>query len=264
MEGLNVLILDSAAAAASNPMAGVSKDATSGIYVPASWAQWQTTLTASSLTSVNAPYALYQCQESNGNLADSIGGGGTATSFGGPNYGVTIPGWSRVGVGFPGVGGVPEFLANAPNLATTSFLAISYNSISSAPLPGAFGVNLRGNATVATSACVQASAGSSVILNDDGASATGSSNLGTTHHPVVLKYDHTNSVATVYTDQEHVSTPTFVQLAGSSMTIGAAVSVFSSTQSTSSYAVMFQGPAAELSDAQVKKLLQQLGWTTAW
>jgi hypothetical protein len=68
----------------------------------------------------------------------------------------------------------------------------------------------------------------------------------------------------VYTDQEHVSTPTFVQLAGTSMTIGAAASVFASTQSTSSYAVMFQGPAGELSDAQVLTLLTALGWSPQW
>lgn len=74
----------------------VTRDATSGKWVPQSAAEF-TSLFAGRLSTVANPAFLWLCQEAGGNLADSIGAC-TLTAANTPNYQTPVTGWSRKAV----------------------------------------------------------------------------------------------------------------------------------------------------------------------
>lgn len=225
-------------------------DATSGIYVPSSAAQY----TALGLT---APDALWLMQEASGNLADSIGAiplapGGTVT------YDNALAGWSRKFVGTSdGVAGYFNTMsASLPNPASASILVLLYANVTAIPaairqlLEMFTGPNgrIRINTTPRT------------VLYLDPASATGTANPVGAVRPYVFKYDFTNSLCSAYTDQEKLSVA-FSAEVGKSLLIGG-----SSVPPTAryGYAASWFNAAAEMSDASVKSMLQTLGWTIPW
>src|SRR5262249_36976404 len=71
-----------------------TKDATSDRFVPQSAAEWTSLLSGSGIAS---PDLLWLCQESSGNLADSIGSY-TGTTTGSPTYRNSVTGWSAKSV----------------------------------------------------------------------------------------------------------------------------------------------------------------------
>lgn len=76
----------------------VTRDATSGFYVPANATEWTNLLQGSGVPS---PAYAWQLQETSGNLADSISGVTlTAHAGTGLTYAATVSGWSRKGLSF--------------------------------------------------------------------------------------------------------------------------------------------------------------------
>lgn len=240
----------------SGSIAGVSIDAASGKCVPASAAEWTTFLAAIGL-GIGAPANLYLCQEANGNLADSIGTG-VLTATNAPLYQQAVAGWSRGYAGFTD-GTTQKFIGTVgqPVLSATSSLFIGYVYLASAPaatrLIAAMGTASFGAAArfLATQN-VQAVSGANTV--------NAANNYGASVRPIVMKYDRTNSLAVVYTDQEKIAV---------TYAAGTTAGLYLGGQTTAPaggflWAAQFTGADAELTDAQVRSLLQGLAWSPAF
>lgn len=247
----------------SNPMAGVTRDG-SLIYTPSTNGEWTTTMSAAGLATGN-PTSLWLTQEASGNLADTLAAGNTLTVAGASwLYQQAISGWTRKGLT------VPDASANhnaqntttVPDILTTSVMLLAYVFMPAAA-PAATRRIMRLDSTT----------GAVVVLNTTGTvgcltQGTGGTTVNGTSNactgvvrPIVLRIDKTNNRVNVYTDQD--------KIVGTQGTYAGLVTGFGSQSSNTPaigllYEVMFSGSAAELTDAQVKSLLQTLGWTIPW
>src|SRR5690349_2669370 len=110
---------------------GVTRDAASGVYCPATTAEWTTLLAAAGLGS-GTPTSIFRCDEASGNLADSGVGGFNLTASGtGIAYQQVQGGWSRPFVTTTDAGS-GQFLNTAVlDIATNSALLLVYANVSS-------------------------------------------------------------------------------------------------------------------------------------
>lgn len=244
-----------------DPMAGVTQDATSGIYVPASDAEWTTTMSAAGLATGN-PSALWLCQEAAGNLADSIGAF-TLTAGGTPNYRQAIAGWTRLGLVLDAgsADGFSSASASLPDLSTTSQLIVAYVRRPGAA-PGA-NQSLIALGAAGTRATVVINTTPRLVAASGANSATGTvAAADSAVSPLAIKHNKTGTEADVYTEAEKISPALSASVAGKQVLFGNAGAL--SAGFGLLYAASFHGAAAELTDAQIKTLLQTLGWTVAW
>lgn len=239
-------------------MQGVTKDATSGIYCPATLAEWNQTMAAAGIGS-GSPSVLWLCQEASGNLADSIGSF-TGTAGGAGNlYQQAVTGWSRVAVGAAeaATANWTNSAAGLPDPSAASLLGLVYAAITATPTA------VRGVSRMATTTTIEArvttTPAARVVAGAN--TATGSSTLGTGVRPWVTKHNVTGSSQALYTDQDKVI-PTFTALSGKQILLGNGGVTPPTIRYL--YAVWFFNAAAELTDAQIKTLLQTLGWAPLW
>lgn len=236
----------------------VTKDATSGIYCPASSTEWTNFINRKAL-SVAVPSFLWLCQDSATPLADQIGGV-TLAQTSTPSYQQTVSGWSRKFVTFPG-GTTAQFSsvsASLPNISTTSFTACMYAAI---PTPGTntgvigMGTTTTAKITALTTVHPRADSGANT--------ATGTGNLGASAViPWAIKVDRTNSNVTGYTIADKM-VPTFSSgMTGVAFHLGPTSG--NSVPQSICYAFGWSGTNAEISDANMKALYQALGWTPTW
>jgi hypothetical protein len=115
-----------------NPLTGVSRDATSNIYMPATVAQWNTLLGVAGTS--GAPFAIGLCQEASGNLA-TVGGFTFTASGTGLTYQNAVAGWSALAVGSTdaGTGKFANADVGLPDLLTTSCAVLSLTNITTTP-----------------------------------------------------------------------------------------------------------------------------------
>lgn len=238
-------------------LAGVTRDATSGIYCPANTTEWATVLSAAGITS-GGPSALHLMQDASGNPADAIGAFPLTASGTGITYAQPITGWSRLGITFNdgGTGAFTSTDAALPDISTTSLLVLGYlkTSVSAANR------SVAGLGTTRVEAILQ-STGAPRLLSGAN-SAVGTGNTVGQVRPWAIRHNKTASTDVLFTDQEKV-TPTFSALTtGKQIQVGQGSTTHGPVQHA--YIVWFFGAAAELTDAQLKTLLQTLGWTIAW
>ncbi len=243
-------------AATQNASAGptvnlVAKDATSGIYLPATAAQW----TSLGLT---APSSLYLCQDAATPLADAIGAVTLAAGGTGLSYQTAVSGWTQKATQTTNgtAGRWATTSATLPDLSTTSCLMLVY----ALPLtPGA----TRGGMNMGTTEAAIGFQTGPVTRHISGANATaGVGDPTLAVHPFVIKFDRTNTIQTNYSDLEKVS-PTFSTLVtGKRWSLGGEGTITDQVQFL--FAARWDGAAAEMSDATVKSMLQKLGWTIPW
>lgn len=240
-------------------MVGVTKDATSGIFVPASLSEWSQTLQVAGIGS-GAPSLGWGCQDAAGPLAEFLGGGTvTLAATGAVTFQQTVTGWSRKAVGLQDAA-TEKFSSTAaalPDISTTSALLLVYMDVLATPAAvrvlSALGTT---NAKMDVTTVPQPRTDSNVNT------ATGTGGFPTSPIPLVLKVDRTNTVVRGYTLADKMA-PTFdATMTGKSLTLGGLAANAASSQYL--YAVLFTGAAAELTDAQIKTLLQTLGWTITW
>lgn len=113
-------------------IAGVSRDALSGKYVPETPAEWRTFLDSSAggfavFTTKSTPLGIWLCQEASANLADSSGNGLTLTAANAPAYQQTVTGMTRKGV-VCADGTAKTFSSTSsslPDISTTSALVLA-------------------------------------------------------------------------------------------------------------------------------------------
>lgn len=233
---------------------GVTRDAGNLNYYPANAAEWTALMTEAGLATGN-PSSAWTLQNASGNPADTIGTVNLTSTL--TLYQQTVPGAARKCI--RGVDGTANSrLVNsttAPNPSLTSTMQLMYLDIPAAPAAvrdvalGAPNYDLRFNTT-------------GKLRLVAGASADLVSVAALTQQWVVLQCNITAGTTKVFTAQE--------KFTGTYVLPTSAVLLAFGGQSTSvagigyAYAAQFTGTAAELSDAQVKTLLQTLGATIPW
>jgi hypothetical protein len=206
----------------------------------------------------------WQAQEAAGNL---VGTGPSAFNLlanATPLYQQAVPGWTRTASAFNQTAAqrFAVLAGTGPNPAVTSVLWFGYMIMDT--LPGATrGVmNVGGNCGVGL---VNASGNLRLYMNavtiDDSTTLPPTDN---NVHPFVLKYDLTNSAIVLYTD-EAKTTGTFAAATDGIKGFGAGIfSLSPPALAGVLIGAVASGANAELSDAQVKTYLQNLGWTIPW
>jgi hypothetical protein len=244
-----------------NPAGGASwaSDATSGIAVPSSGSQWSAFLAANSL-SIAAPDSLWLCQETSGNLADSIGSLALVPNAS-PSYNQSVTGWSRKAVQLTQVSNQRFGLGvgAGPNPSSTSVTWMILAQVTDTP--AATRGLLAANMDVTTVARMTLNS-TPRIITQNGTIATGTNNpVGFGVQPFAIKVDRTASAVRGYTGQEKLS-PTYTSPADGTKGIGASGQV--SAPADVLYACMWSGNNAEISDANMKALLEAMGFTIPW
>lgn len=245
-------------------MAGVAQDATSSKFLPATAGQWTTTLTFAGVTNTG-PSAIWLLQDASGNPADVLGAF-PLTAAGTLAYQQTVTGWTAKGInttaGSPG-GTLISTAAGLPSINTNSALLLAYVQ-PQADITGA-SRTLMGLGTTFDNDC-------SLHYNvSDQMFCKGATNVATSGadtatgvvRPYVLKIDRTGGVIAGYSDAEKLA-PAIGGTGKRVLLGGANVQELFSMTASYVYAALFINTAAEISDADVKKILQALGWTVAW
>lgn len=239
-------------------MAGVTLDAAGNRYFPANATEWTITMAAAGIAS-GGPSLLWNCQDASGNAADSIGAfPGTAAGTG-LSYQQAVAGYTRLALQTTdgSTGTFSNAAGGLPSLATQSQLSLAVIKVITVTTANR---NVMRMANVTTIEAQVTTTPRPRIIAGAASNIGGSDPTGVVR-PYVLKHDKTNSAQTLYTDQEKIS-PAFTALSGQNVRIGAGAGNTATAQFLY-YASFFLG-AAELSDAQVKKLLQVLNWPVAW
>lgn len=234
-------------------------DATSGIAVPANTTEWASFIAAKGL-SVAVPDALWLLQEASGDAADASGNGFVLAASGtGLAYQQAVTGWSRKAITFTdgGTGALKSTSASLPNISTTSQLSLVIASIVSVGGTRNFlthGTTTRSGLNVTSIPRLRAASGSNTT--DGTNDPTGAV------RPFVLRTNRATSATVAYSDSERI-TPTF-----NSGVTGQAVCIGDNTAATASVAVLYAAEwhvtKAEMSDANLKSLLQAMGFVITW
>lgn len=244
---------------AAPPVASWSVDAASGKGVPNTEGEW-TTLFAT-LAGGGAPVSLHRCQESSGDLADTIGSM-TLTASGTCSYNNAVTGWTRTALGLTDVAAGKWDTAGGPNPGSTSIAALLYMSVT---VPGTSRWFLQLNTDASYRAYMEQTSGGLLrIVYGGGSNSAGSTSYNggiSAVFPVLYVFDRVNSRHKFFTNSEVVSATYSAIVTNLRRGLGGGVS----TPPTSRYlyAAWWSGAnAAWLStDANAKSLLQALGWT---
>lgn len=232
----------------------VSRDTAGTFRVPSSLTEWQnfnaywTAVGLANFPNV-IPASLYLCQESSGDLVDSIGSI-TLTANGTPTYQQTVTNCTRKGVGFNS-GVNQRFTAgigSGPNPATTSTMWLWRLDVTSSGIVTG-NVLLVSDAVVNYKLLITTTPVFQVSIN--GLTNNGVSNpiSGSTMW-ADIQDDNKNAKSTCHTGQEKI-TSTFSSLVVDGLKgLGGAVS----WNGHAVYGVRFDGASAEISDAQIKAL----------
>ena len=232
-------------------------DPTSGKGVPAHRNDWAALAQAYQLATM-PPEHLWLLQESSGSLQDSIGSV-TLAPQNSPRYRNAVAGWSRLAVGTMDTDANQGFVTTSTgNLDGTPYLLLVYVAVASQPSAqrSLFGVGAGTDHryVAITPARVFEGTGAGVTPT------TGAADPMTSVHPVVMKLDPLQASYVIYTDQERLSvTWTGTGGLGGLLMIGNAI--IGAANANYLYATLWTGPSAQMTDANVKKLLQSLGWT---
>lgn len=240
--------------APSGSLATVTRDATSLKYVPASLAEWNQVMAVAGIGS-GGPGLLWLCQDVSGNLADSIDSLPGTVSGTPILYQQPVTGWTRLGItgADAGTAIADSSSASLPDPATAATMIISYAVITVAPV-AVRQIDLIGTANVGTNRVSTTPRFQGV---SGGSAITGAVDPTGAVRPFVFIDDPIAARCAAYTDQEKL-VPTRAATTGkrSRFNFGFVGSLL--------YRAQFNGASAQLTDAQIKTLLQTLGWTIAW
>lgn len=252
--------VDELGGGAASPMAGVTRDATSGWYMPATAGEWTTTFNVAGLSGKSALSSWNFGAPASGNVSDQLAAGNTLTVAGASwLYQQAVAGWANKAMTLPDAAANhnAQNTTTVPDIATTSGLLLLY-ILTPGAIPAAsrrihrfdsttgavFGVAV----TTGVAQCTTQGAG--------GTTVNGASNICTnTVHIVALQVNVTTPGAFVFTDQDKIvgTVGTYAGLAvgvGSSGGTSAAIGYL--------WGGLLTGANAELTSAQFKALFQTL------
>ena len=233
---------------------GITQDATSGWFVPQSTTEWNNLLAG---TGIAAPSHLWKLQEGSGNPADSIGAT-TLTNEHPANitYQTSVTGWSRKSIAF--ANNTTALLDNTtdtslPDVSTTSIVVLALIAVTGTPATAldvmqAGGTNDGPRAAVANPMLPRAN-----VANH---AATGTSNVGSTVRPWLLRYNKTASSFKLEDDLETVTDTFGTPTSSKRLAFGAAH--LSSVGMNLLYATAWQGTNAELTDPQAQAMINRV------
>lgn len=231
----------------------VTRDATSGRYVPASATEWTALLAGSGIAN---PTHLWLMQESADPFADTIGSAALARNTGSPSFAQTVSGWTRKALVLAD-GGNASFKAIGP-AGGGSALVFAYVGFPATVGAVPRSVLTFGNTFGTQVAMNVASSGPMhVDIDDHGSSAvTGTHDMSSAVHPVLLQANKTGLVDFLLTDLETI---THAMTAGNTVDdvflVGGddLISWFSGGASYL-YIALWYGATAELSGTQLATL----------
>lgn len=241
--------------------AGITRDALSGKYVPATSAEWASLIALAGLTGVvSPPSALWLLQESSGNAADSIGGFPLTASGTLMSYQQSESGWSRKGIKVTdgGTGKLESSSASLPDILTASMTTLLIANVTlsntSTQVIMAHGTTTINRVRITSTPRVQPVSGANT--------ATGTVSPYAVVRPYVLRTNRTAGSCVCTTDTEKL-TPTFdATVTGKRVDLGG--SGLAAPTVNMLYACNWHGAAAEISDANLKLLEQAMGFTITW
>lgn len=241
---------------------GWSLDDISGKGVPTDVSEWRSLLTYAGVDTSLVPTSVYSFQDAATAITDSEGVH-DLPGIGDSHYRTTIPGWARLGAGHDYVASDNGFVkqhGTLPSPDTTSFMVLAYVMLASTPTADAGVVSLADNAFYG--GVKQTTAKPTV-----GTSGTGNTALPVNEVvPVVFKIDVTNSVTKFYTPYEIIQRGfTSPDANAGEVDFGAALATgLYAADAEYVYGALFLDAAAEMSDADIKAVLEALGWTVTW
>ncbi len=229
-----------------DPLAGVTRDATSLKYIPQTAAEWDIVLAYAGIVS-GGPVALWRMQDVGPDLADSIGAF-TFLEAGAPLYQQPIAGWTSLATTLVAAG-VSRFTCALAQGSTVSALVLLYGAVTT--LPGATRViaqhpNVYAECTV--DPFYQANGGTLV---------PGTIPVDTDVHDVWIRSNVTLAAESVIGDGE-VLTPVWSPDVISTIALGSTTGV--GAELAFVYGAAFTAAAAELTDGQIATLRTILGW----
>lgn len=234
-------------------LAGVTFDALSGKYAPANSTEWAIVLSAAGITS-GGPSLLWLCQEASGNLADSIGTF-TGTMTGAPvTYQQPITGWSRKGIqgsdSGTGLGNNQD--SGLPDASVASMLSIGYSILNSPVSAGTKFISAIGSG----STNIGFVTGKIQVVSSPNASVGLIDPIGPVR-PYGILHDVTNNRVAGWDDREIIAI-------SRGTTTAKQLRIFFGFPGSHLYRAAFFNSAAELTNNQIRRLLQTLGWVIAW
>lgn len=237
---------------------GVTRDAASQWYFPASAAEWTTFMAAIGVGTGN-PTSTRNCQEASGALLDSISTVNLAQSGAGHLYQQTIAGFTRKAVrtvdGTVGQKWINSTTAPDPNAVSTLWLAVIEFP---AAAPAA---NRCLMANAAALDCRLTTGGKIAIIN--GASTNGTANPLGGVHIVGVQHNITAGTFIAFTDQEKITGTFAVNASNPMFVLGGQTAAAANVGYL--YESEFSGSAAEGSSLNIKALIQGLtGITVPW
>jgi hypothetical protein len=242
---------------------GVTRDATSGIYAPATASEWTTFLAAFQVAtgiSVANPTVAWNFQDAAGNPTDFMGGSVVLGVNAGPTYQSPSTGWSRVGIRFTDGAASQRMFNNsgAPDPSATSTLVLCYIDF-----PAAAPVAARGVVTKTATTPRVAHNTTNKLQVVDGATADMANPIGSGVKPLWLQTDIPNTLSKVYSDTEEFIGTYALPAAGAFIGFAGTTPAVAGNHNYL-YACEFTGTAAQLTKAQIRSLTQFLGWTVTF
>lgn len=239
-----------------NPLAGVTKDATSGKYWPSSATEWAKLLAVAGDTS-GGPSLLWNLQETGSptTVADAIGGFTGTVTAGTPalSFGQAVAGWSRTAVvtADSTTGNILTTSTSLPDLSTTSMLVLALVQ----PSKPSVSRHVLSIGTTAISADVTATPRPAI---NNGALTGGTHDPTGQVEPWWLLNDVTHSAQALFTLDDHI-------MATYSARAGKSFKLFATPPACSVLGLAaFFGSAAEKSAATIKAIDQTMAWAPTW
>lgn len=243
---------------------GVTRDASNLNYYPASASEWTSLLSFASLSTGN-PTSAWTMQEASGNLLDSVSTVHLTPQVVGHLYQQAVTGATRKCV--KGLAGTVnqrwDNTTNAPNANLTSVSILLFCDIPATPPPDISGVvrivMVDADGTVRWNTVGQ------LRLLSGGTAGTLVNSVAGRQTWIYFQHDRTAGTVKVFTDQEKFGGTYSLPASGINLCIGGSGGAAGPISGIGyAYGAQFTGTAAELSDAQVKTLLQTLGATIPW
>ncbi len=242
------------------PITGVTRDATSNIYLPANSTEWTAFRTAKSLTTWANPSHVYTFQEASGNVLDTVG----AINLGPANvpvYNEAVTGWTRKGVRCRHATTDSLSGTGFPNVNADSALVLTLVEIVSAPTTTR-NVTILGNSpTVGT----RISTTPRLLVDVAGVTAGTGTSSPVGVRLIIDRFNRTTQGRDKLTDQEKIIGSTGITQVGQGIIFGGfGTGAQLSAEVRFLYAATWYGADAERTDAEVKSLLQSMGYSIAW
>lgn len=231
----------------------VTQDATSGIWVPASAAEWTSFVSGLGIGNL---LALYQCQDVASPAVDSINAinlAGAAIA-----WQATLSGWTRKAIQWSE--GTNEQILNVssaslPDLSTTSMTIVALLEISATPAATRSVLLMGPGSTESNNVVLEVNTSNEYRITDGTNMGVGTVNHGTSVVPVILRHDVTHGTQAVFVgfSPEKIS-KTFVAPAGGSKGIWIADAYNFSPSMSAVWIGILDSTAAEMTDAQADGL----------